>query len=139
MTIEFVIRGNHKNPVGNAMPKIKLTKRQQWTDRAQAYKAWKKHVVDQLLFASVDQHGKLRNELVGVIDPLAEVKPFCLQDRKKATMQILIQWKDWAHADCENVFGSIADALFQNDKYLTGSFDYIEPRGDGKVYVRIIL
>lgn len=38
-------------------------------------------------------------------------------------MDISILWKDNAHGDAENVFGSIADALFKQDKWLDGSFE----------------
>ena len=55
-------------------------------------------------------------------------------------MDIQIWWKNEAHADGENVFGSIADALFKNDKKLDGSF---ENKGssskEGSVKVQIIL
>lgn len=37
-------------------------------------------------------------------------------------MSINIFWADNTHGDPENVFGSIADSVFFQDKYLDGSF-----------------
>lgn len=37
-------------------------------------------------------------------------------------MQISIFWNKGNHGDAENVFGSIADSLFSQDKWLDGSF-----------------
>lgn len=49
-------------------------------------------------------------------------KPIKLGENDRAVMDIKIFWRDDRHGDPENVFGSIADALFYNDKYLDGSF-----------------
>ena len=53
-------------------------------------------------------------------------KPFGTRKDLKGRMDIVIYWRNDVHADPENVFGSIADALFFQDKYLTGSFDFSE-------------
>jgi len=37
---------------------------------------------------------------------------------------VIAHYKNYKHPDTENVFGSIADALFENDTSLAGSFDY---------------
>ena len=37
-------------------------------------------------------------------------------------MNIVIYWNKGNHGDAENVFGSIADSLFSQDKWLDGSF-----------------
>lgn len=139
MLIEFEIPGNHLDPVGNALPKVKLTRRQYWTPKAQRYSAWKKYVVSHMLFAFVSEHGKIPQELVGVLHPERDEKPLIVPKGKKIYMDILIEWKDNTHADPENVFGSIADAIFQNDKDLCGSFDVTDKRGTGKVHVRITI
>jgi hypothetical protein len=90
-----------------------------------------------MLFAFAGSHDKIPAELVGVLHPERDEKPLIVPKGKKIYMDILIEWKDNTHADPENVFGSIADALFQNDKDLCGSFDVAEKRGAGKVSVRI--
>lgn len=83
------------------------------------------------------KHDKLPDEWTGFIDLLAEEKPIILPKGQKAYMDLLIEWKDNTHADPENVFGSIADALFLTDKDLCGSFDVTDKRGEGLVHVRI--
>lgn len=137
MLIEFDIQGNHLDPIGNALPKVKLTRRQYWTPKAQRYAAWKKYVAAQMIFAFVGEHDKIPRELVGVFFPQKDEKPLVVPKGKKIYMDILISWKDNTHADPENVFGSIADALFYNDKDLCGSFDVEDKRGKGLVHVRI--
>lgn len=66
-------------------------------------------------------------------------KPFTSSQEIPARMDIVITWKNEAHGDSENVFGSIADALFKQDKYLAGSFDWRPACGAGSVEVMITL
>ncbi len=55
-------------------------------------------------------------------------------------MSILIHWMGHSHGDPENIFGSIADALFSQDKYLAGEFDFRQSEDDcGHVDVTITL
>ena len=58
---------------------------------------------------------------------------------KKVYMSLKITWADKTHADCDNIFKGIADALFQNDKYLASKgFDYKYAKDKcGKVEVEI--
>jgi hypothetical protein len=52
----------------------------------------------------------------------------------------VIFWANEKHADPENVFGSIADALFENDNHVAGSFTF-EHADDkkGRVEVEITI
>ena len=72
----------------------------------------------------------------GMIDYIGP-KPLTIPEGFKARMDLKIWWRNDAHGDPENVFGSIADALFKNDKNLAGSFDFEEKKGRGVVYVTI--
>lgn len=55
-------------------------------------------------------------------------------------MEILIHWNSGVHGDPENVFGSIADSLFGQDKYLAGGFDFKQSEdGCARVEVTITL
>ncbi len=63
-------------------------------------------------------------------------RPIILQAGERARMDIAIEWAGKAHPDPENVFGSIADALFFNDKDLDGSFTSA-PSSDKKGKVRV--
>ena len=65
-------------------------------------------------------------------------KPIDLSKAYKVRMDILIYFKDDVRADADNVFKGIADALFDNDKYVVGSFDYKTPE-DGKGRVEVLL
>lgn len=118
--IKFTIHGNESEPDGNPRPKIKKTKRQQWTPQAQRYVAWKKHVVDSM---KKQADKTMRQKMVNNIALYG--KPIALSGKGKkaeAVMEINIYWKNQAHPDAENVFGSIADSIFTQDKKLDGAF-----------------
>ena len=136
---KFTIYGNHKSKTGNALPKLKMTGGQHWTPGAKNYVAWKKHVVDQFtsqLLNTPDAQEILRN--------IAITKKPLVLGPKGATMKLKIYWADEKHCDPENAFGSIADALFVNDKHLNGSFvaKHVNDEGgrsDGLIDVEIII
>lgn len=56
-------------------------------------------------------------------------------------MRLFIRWANDAHGDPEGVFGSIADALFIQDKYLAiAGVDFDpEPCGKGSVEIEVTL
>ena len=55
-------------------------------------------------------------------------------------MSITIFWVNGVHADPDNVFKGLADALFLNDKFLDGAFEsHYSPDGKGRVEVEITL
>ena len=136
MKIQFLIFGNQEDQRGNAIPKIKKTRWQQWTPEAHRYAAWKKHVQTAFLDAVESEHRWL-SQRVGQ-SMARNGKPIELESLEKAHMDIKIWWKNEAHADGENVFGSIADALFKNDKKLDGSFAS-ERSPDNKGCVKVII
>ena len=125
----FTIHGNQKDPTGNAVPKAKLTRGQQWTPRAQSYTQWKTYVVGEFL-SSLKDTGMKR---LYASNAARYGKPIVLKKTQEARMVLSIYWKDEKHADPESVFGSIADALFENDKHLDGIFNAFHfPKGEGK-------
>lgn len=136
MEIKFTIKGNPDDPAGNPVPKLKMTGRQHWMPGAKRYVSWKSQVVLAFLDAVAEQHPAF---LPIMHKSLAfRGKPIELLLDKSAEMELTIFWKNDAHADPENVFGSIADALFKNDKNLYGRFDEGLPRdGRGRVEVTI--
>jgi len=117
--ISFIIKGNHKDPAGNPFPKLKMTGKQHWTAKAREYVKWKEHVVAAL----IDEISRINKRAAqdAARNYAALKKPLVLGNRY-AEMHIRIKWKNGAHGDPENIFGSIADALFYNDKNLYGSF-----------------
>ncbi|HXJ42031.1 MAG TPA: hypothetical protein VNH18_22330 [Bryobacteraceae bacterium] len=57
-----------------------------------------------------------------------------------AQMTMEIHWANEKHADPESVFGSLADALFENDKHVAGSFTFVHAEDKkGKVEVMITI
>lgn len=137
MTIQFTIYGNQNDSTGNPIPKVRKTLRQQWTPEAKRYAEWKNWVVKSYL-GYLNQHGEYKAIDIANVAILHHGKPIILLNDQKAQMDIRIFWKNGAHGDPENVFGSIADALFVDDKNLDGSFEsQIAPDGRGRVEVEI--
>ena len=119
----FVIKGNQVDPVrGNPLPKVRFTGKQSWRPEVQKYARWKEYVRGCFLGYLMDQklinHAEFRGLAYG------KTKPIVLAKDARAFMEIKIQWSSKVHGDPEGMFGSIADALFDNDKNLAGSFDF---------------
>lgn len=110
--ISFKILGNHKSKTGNAVPKLKMTGKQHWTPKAQEYVQWKAHVVRALIDTKGDPDFSYTTNL------RAFGKPINTGANNYALMYIRVYWSNKVHGDPENIFGSIADALFVNDKQL---------------------
>ena len=129
-TITFTIHGNQEHPNGNPIPYFRTTQAGQWTKGAKRYHAWKDYVKKAWSKAGVPKEYN---------DELAK-KPIPAT-KEKIRMTIKIYWMNRAHADCDNVFKGIADALFMNDKYLVSDgFDYEYcPEKRGRVEVTITL
>ena len=55
-------------------------------------------------------------------------------------MFLRIHWANEKYADAESVFGSIADAIFENDKHFAGSFTFVHAEDKrGRVEVAITI
>lgn len=140
MIIHFTILGNHKDPKGNPIPKAKLTRGQQWTDKAQEYSKWKQYVQQ-----AIQPHliGLARDMPMIPADKMMRgggryIKPITLSE--ECEMELVIWWANEKHGDPEGIFGSIADALFVDDKHLAGSFTAIHsPNKKGRVDVTITI
>lgn len=117
MKLEFTIRGNHENLNGNPIPKAKLTRGQQWTDKAQRYAQWKQYVRADFH----NQSWRYGREFKRIFSKEGIAAPLTTE-KKKAKMNLNLYFANEKHPDPENVFGSIADALFENDKHLNGAF-----------------
>ncbi len=114
-TYHFTIQGNHKSRVGNAVPKLKMTGKQHWTPKAREYVQWKEHVVYSFLDSI---KGNVIDQRMFASNCARHGKPFILGLTDPALMVLKIYWSNKGHGDPENIFGSIADALFLNDKNL---------------------
>lgn len=144
-TISFSINGGighdksgrtWHDPDGNPVPKLKMTGRQHWTPSARRYVAWKAWVVRSLEDGTTDADllALFRREQARCLKPIPKT-------REKMRMTVVAHYKNHKHPDTENVFGSIADALFQNDSSLAGSFDFEvgDKKWTGKTIVTIEL
>ena len=138
-TIFFIIKGNHNDPEGNAFPKLKMTGKQHWTDKAQDYVKWKAFVQKQLMNELRIVDGDAWRQCEKNFITTKSHKPIVIEKNQTARMDILISWKGNTHGDPENIFGSIADALFHNDKNLFGSFLPLEGKTTGEVWCTITI
>lgn len=112
----FTIYGNQENLLGNPIPYFRQTQRSsKFNKGAIRYHEWKDYVRSAINDCCKT---KLTKSNLLVIDT-------------KACMKLNIFFKSKIHADSDNIFKGIADSLFENDKYLSGSFDFSysnEPR-----------
>ena len=97
---------------------------------------WKEHVVESCLKAMEVQ---MPDEFKDAEQCVASGGKPITTDPQPMHMEIHIFWRGKAHADPENVFGSIADAIFKQDKYLTGAFNYTHQRKDEQPRVNIMI
>lgn len=103
------------------MPKLRLTQKALWTPKALRYFAWADYVRECYWLAL----GKAQ-----------KVKPYGKDFVGR--MDIAIYWSNERHGDQEGIFGSLADALFENDKELCGSFvAFHNDKKNPRVEVRI--
>lgn len=128
MILKFTIYGNEFGNDDNPLPKLKMTGKQHWLHKAQKYVRYKQHVVAQM----TDAHPNIKvNGKKKLLNTTEDVR---------GVMDIQIYWKNRKHGDPENIFGAIADAIFDDDKYLDGSFkSQMSKDGHAKVDVVITL
>jgi len=135
--VEFTVVGGGYDPMANPMPKIKYTKRQQWLDRVQNFVMWKEHVVESYI-AALEEAGQKEYADDAEQRVMKGSKPIAT-GTTPMRMDIHIYFRGKAHADPENVFGSIADALLEQDKWLAGSFEYTHLDKKEQPYVKITI
>lgn len=127
-TITFTIKGNPEDLEGNPVPYVRVVGRALWLPTAKRYYAWKEYV--RSIFT--------RNH--PEYSPAERIQPLTTKPSERARMDIRIYWVGGVHADPDNIFKGIADALFENDKHLDGSFESrIASDGKGRVDVTITL
>lgn len=136
-TFQFTVKGNHKNEKGNPVPYTRMTQGTKFGPKALSYADWKEYVRNTFLAHCVDQNLLNHEDFRGLVYALPGLKPI-VASKNKVVMHIMITFMNDAHADSDNVFKGIADALFQNDKYVAGSFDYQYGEA-GKVDITIIM
>lgn len=133
-TIQFTIKGNPEDIYGNPVPYVRVVGRALWLPGAKKYHAWKSYV-RRCFYKGYPEFVMCDGKKILIDD-----QPLTTKMSEKARMDIKIFWMNGLHADPDNVFKGIADALFKNDKFLDGSFesDYA-PDSKGRVEVSITL
>ena len=133
--ISFTIKGTHEGANKNPQPKARFTHRQyrvrtrggRRIEKVERYQEYLDHVRASFLDSCVKDGRITRKEFR---DAYYGLGPKLLKTgKRKVRMDIFITWGSDSHGDPENIFGAIADALFVDDKYLAGSFDYATEPG----------
>lgn len=112
------------------MSKLKMTGKQSWTPKAQKYIQYKEYVKGQFIDCCIGTGFKATAER----SMMQTQKPIPKSGHKHgnhAHMRIDIYFDSFVHGDPENIFGAIADALFNDDKFLSGEFHYQHIGGTG--------
>ena len=133
--IKFTIKGNQEDKDGNPIPYHRVTRNTLWTARAVRYSEWKSYVAKQL-HDHYKTLPKTRQAVLKELFDFSKDKPINKTNRKIAVM-IKIVYKSKTHGDSDNIFKGIADSIFQDDKYVIGSFDFSYGKV-GQVDVEII-
>ncbi|HEY1037355.1 MAG TPA: hypothetical protein VGE62_02125 [Candidatus Paceibacterota bacterium] len=131
ITLEFTISGNQEDPKGNPIGYHRTTQGSYWNEGSRRYKSWKDYVVKAYAGKYADMITAARNW---------DGKPISLEKNQKAYLHTYSYFANNARPDPDNVQKGIADALFVNDKNVSGSYDFeISKEKIGKVMVRIVI
>lgn len=161
MKITFTIIGNQDDRDGNPVPYVRMTQNDYFKPTARRYTKWKDHVkatfhrelnymgfpimLDDLCGGVILRKPEIPKKItlaqyqkeVKHLRRARMQKPINLK-KTKSRMDIMIHWAGGVHGDPDNVWKGIADALFQNDKNVAGSFDFKNAEDfKGKVEVTI--
>lgn len=121
--MKFTVYGNQENPKGNPIGYHRTTQGSYWNEGSRRYKAWKDFVV-----AAFDR---------STGSATLSGKP--LKMREKVYLRTMIYFANNARPDPDNVQKGIADALFENDKNVAGSYDFAVDKDRPRVEVEIVL
>lgn len=117
--VSFVIKGNHEDPNGNAVPYQRMTQRSKYKDPAALrYLCWKIYVL-QAWQTQVRQ-------------------PFPCEADGYYRLDVVCFFLGERHADPENVRKGIQDALFpRGDKHVKGLVDFGHVKSAARVHVTV--
>lgn len=103
----------------NAIPYVRTTQKQKWVSKPyKRYQEWK----ERLYIEFIKQNKKA---------PINIFKP-----KKKYFLDCFAVHKNLSFADGDNILKGVNDALFKDDKYNSGKFDYMVIKG---VKARLII
>ena len=121
--VRFTIFGNQEDLKGNALGYHRTTQRLKFGDAAIRYNEWKEHVVA----AYVDAGGLVNAYGYKPLDT----------GKRKWLLRTMTYFATDHRPDPDNVQKGIADALFVNDKYVVGSYDFAFDKENPRVEVEI--
>lgn len=119
--MKFIIKGNQENPLGNPIGYTRTTQGSKWSPNYARYCAWKEYVV-----AAFDRAANTATW---------EGKP--IKSKEKMYLHTFMFFANKKHPDPDNVAKGVADALFQNDKLVAGSYDFSFDKDNPRVEVII--
>jgi len=122
MGVKFTIYGNQENINGNPIGYHRTTQGSYWNKSSKRYYAWKQHVVAAYVKATGVE--------CGTDKPVAKSKD-------KIYLHTKIYFANNTRSDPDNVQKGIADALFQDDKYVAGSYDFFMDKENPRVEVEL--
>lgn len=119
--MNFTVYGNQEDRKGNPIGYHRTTQGSYWNAGSKKYTQWKHYVVK----AFCEATGRQSIE-----------KP--IEGKVKQYLHTFIYFKDRKHGDPDNIQKGIADALFQNDKYVAGSYDFDYDKENPRVEIQVI-
>jgi len=122
--VKFTIYGNQEDIKGNPLGYHRTTQGSYWNPSSRRYYAWKQHVIDAYC------------EATGV-QCLEGEKPI-ISSKNKIYLNTMTYFANDSRSDPDNVQKGVADALFKNDKYVAGSYDFAFDKENPRVEVEII-
>lgn len=129
----FTIEGNHTGNRGNPIGYTRVLSNG-WRADATRYMNWCKYVRTAFYLAKDPKYGLMKWSELGKMP-----KPLTTTKDHPARMDIEIEYANNQRPDGDNVFKGIADALFDDDKYLmAGSYvGSMSAEKKGRVLVKI--
>ena len=119
--MKFVIYGNQENRKGNPIGYHRTTQGSYWNEGSRRYKAWKDYVV-----AAYDRAANA-----------ATISGKPIVSREKSYLHTMIYYANNARPDPDNVQKGVADALFENDKNVAGSYDFAIDKDNPRIEITI--
>ncbi len=137
--ITFTIKGNQDDIFGNPIPYQRSTQASQWLPKVIRYRDWKEYVSNEYLKAIGQDHRVVHRSRIKIAKgKKIRIEKAIPATKEKIMMTLKIVFCNKAHGDCDNIYKGIADALFENDKYLAcGGIDYeYGPKGMVEINIK---
>ena len=119
--------------LGHPVPYLRMTQREVWLMKLSEHKVRDTHLAKwKAIKRYLDWKDKVR------VIALCAKKNLKDNPKSKTYMNITIFFRNKKHGDPDNIWKGIADALFKNDKYVAGCFDFSYDKNYPRTEVEII-